>query len=67
MRDNSAGRLEPAVAGANGSAALATELVTREFGQGDSAVRAVNEVSIQIGRGSSLRWWVAPGRAKPRC
>jgi putative ABC transport system ATP-binding protein len=51
MRDNSAGRLEPSVAGANGSAALATELVTREFGQGDSAVRAVNEVSIQIGRG----------------
>ena len=61
MRDNSAGRLEPSIAGANGagangagangSAALATELVTREFGQGDSAVRAVNEVSIQIGRG----------------
>jgi putative ABC transport system ATP-binding protein len=35
----------------NGSVALATESVSRDFGQGDSAVRAVNEVTVQIGRG----------------
>ncbi len=36
---------------ANGTAALATESVARDFGQGDSAVRAVDGVTVQIGRG----------------
>ena len=33
------------------TAALATELVVRDFGEGDSAVRAVNEVTVSISPG----------------
>ena len=35
----------------NGTAALATESVVREFGDGDSAVRAVDEVTVSIAPG----------------
>ena len=38
-------------AGNDGNAALVTEAVSRDFGQGDSAVRAVNSVSLSIGSG----------------
>ena len=38
-------------AGINGNAALVTEAVSRDFGQGDSAVRAVDGVSLSIGSG----------------
>lgn len=36
---------------ANGTAALATEAVVREFGDGDSAVRAVDGISVSIAPG----------------
>jgi putative ABC transport system ATP-binding protein len=38
-------------AGNDGNAALVTEAVSRDFGQGDSAVRAVDGVSLSIGSG----------------
>ncbi len=38
-------------AGNDGNAALVTEVVSRDFGQGDSAVRAVDGVSLSIGSG----------------
>ncbi len=38
-------------AGNDGHAALVTEAVSRDFGQGDSAVRAVDGVSLSIGSG----------------
>ena len=37
--------------GNDGNAALVTEAVSRDFGQGDSAVRAVDSVSLSIGSG----------------
>ena len=36
---------------ANGTAALATESVVREFGEGESAVRAVDQVTVSIAPG----------------
>jgi len=36
---------------ANGTAALATDAVVREFGDGDSAVRAVDGITVSIAPG----------------